>query len=249
MNMKNKLERDVRFLKAYAVIATLVCAFFVVTAFTQQRGKQKFEEIDVERINVVEKDGKLKMVISNKERQHPGIVDGKTIERYGRARPPGIIFFNEYGDECGGLIFDGDKDKGQSLALSFDKFRQDQVMQLQYAEGSNGRKSTGLVVWDRLAPDQQAELTQRFMELDKKLNSPEKQAAMKTLREEGVFGFERVWAGKGADQSAKIVLSDPKGRARIKLSVDATGIPRLEFLDEAGKVISSLPDASSPIKK
>ena len=89
-------EKEVRFLKAYAVVATLVGAVFVLTAFTS--GKQKFEEIDVERINVVEKDGSLKMVISNKERQHPGVMDGKTISRIGRSRPPGILFFNGIGD-------------------------------------------------------------------------------------------------------------------------------------------------------
>ena len=59
--MDTKLEKEVRFLKAYAVIATLVGAVSVLTAFTLQSGKQKFEEIDVERINVVEKDGKLKI--------------------------------------------------------------------------------------------------------------------------------------------------------------------------------------------
>ena len=238
-----------RFLKSYAVIATLVFAVFVLAAFAQKSGKQKFEEIDVERINVVERDGKLKMVISNQERQHPGILDGKIIERYGRPRPPGIIFFNNMGDECGGLVFDGDRNRGQSLALSFDRFRQDQVMQLQYSEGSNGNNSAGLVVWDRLAPDAQAELSGRFLELDKKQNSPEKQVAMKALREAGLFGFERVWAGKASDQTAKIVLSDPQGRARIKLSVDAKGSPKLDFLDEAGKVTYSVPDASSTMKK
>ena len=94
--MNTKLEKEVRFLKAYAVISTLVFWVFTVTGFTAQSRKKKCEEIDVERINVVEKDGKLRMVISNQERQHPGIVNGKIIERKG-PRPPGIIFFNDLG--------------------------------------------------------------------------------------------------------------------------------------------------------
>ena len=90
--MENKLEREVRFLKAYAAIATLACAVLVLTAFTLRSARQKFKEIDVERINVVEKDGKLKMVISNKERQHPGVVDGpagrsKRVHRLSRVSP------------------------------------------------------------------------------------------------------------------------------------------------------------------
>ena len=240
--MENKLEKEVRFLKVYAVLATLVGAVFVLAAFTLQSSKQKFGEIDVERINVVERDGKLKMVISNKERQHPGVVDGKTIPRKG-PRPPGILFFNEKGDECGGLIFDGDEKNGQFESLTFDKFRQDQTIGLQHLEGTNGKYFAGLVVWDRNNGPYWEQM-EKFREIDKVPNSPEKQAAMKAFRETGALGTERVLIGKGRDQAAMVVLSDPKGRARIRLSVDAMGAPKLEFLDEAGKVTYNLPQES-----
>src|SRR5436305_13936185 len=117
--METKLEKELRRLKAYAIIATLVGAVLVLTALTLQSGRQKFGEIDVERINIVEKDGKLKMVISNADRQHPGMVDGKIIPREG-GRPAGMIFFNERGDEIGGLTFMGDTAKGQYSSFTFD---------------------------------------------------------------------------------------------------------------------------------
>jgi len=69
--MESKLEKEVRFLKIYAVMATLFGAVLFLSAFTVHGKKQKFEEIDVERINIVERDGRLRMVISNEERQHP----------------------------------------------------------------------------------------------------------------------------------------------------------------------------------
>lgn len=244
--MENKLEKEVRFLKVYAVVATLVGAVFVLTAFTLQSGKQKFGEIDVERINVVEKDGKLKMVISNSERQHPGIVDGKIIPRQG-PRSPGILFFNDVGDECGGLYFYGNEKNGQSLGLSFDKFRQDQTIQVQYREGSDRKYFAGLVVWDR-NNESVWEQMEKFREIDKVPNSPEKQAVMKAFRETGALGIERVSVGKDRDQAAAIRLADPKGRMRIKMSVDATGTPKLEFLDETGKVTYSLPQESKSTK-
>ncbi|MBW8879507.1 MAG: hypothetical protein JF614_31625, partial [Acidobacteria bacterium] len=81
--METKLEREVRFLKIYAAMTTLFCAVLFLSAFAVYNKKPKFEEIDVERINIVEKDGKLRMVISNQERQHPGIVNGKVIKRDG----------------------------------------------------------------------------------------------------------------------------------------------------------------------
>ncbi len=246
--MKSKLEREVQFLKLYAFVATLGVVVLFASAFTSQSQKQEFEEIDVERINIVEKDGRWKMVISNKERQHPGIMDGKVIQRYGRSRPPGILFFNEIGDECGGLSYDGDQDKGQSLGLSFDKFRQDQTIQLFHAEGSDGQNRAGLVILDRVPLKTEAELIAKFRELDRKQYSPEKAAAIKALREQGVFGFERVSVGKGQDQAAAIRLSDSKGRVRLNLLVDAAGNPKLEFLDENGKLTYSLPQSSKNLR-
>src|SRR6266568_5008841 len=108
--METRIEKEIRFLKIYAAITTLVCAVFFFSAFVLQTKKQKFEEIDVERINIVEKDGKLRMVISNEERQHPGIIDGKTLPRK-EGRPAGMLFFNDKGDEMGGLTFGGDTGK------------------------------------------------------------------------------------------------------------------------------------------
>jgi len=64
--VQSELEKEVRFLKTYVAIATLVCSVLFLTAFYQQTHKQRFEEIDAERINIVERDGQVKMVISNK---------------------------------------------------------------------------------------------------------------------------------------------------------------------------------------
>src|SRR5918997_645185 len=133
--MEGRLEKEVRFLKIYAVVATLLCGVFLLTAFASQK-RQKFEEIDVERINVVEKDGKLRMVISNNERQHPGIVNGKIIKRDG-PRAPGMIFFNHLGDEMGGLIFGDNGGKGHFGSLTWDKVRNDQTIGFRHLESDN----------------------------------------------------------------------------------------------------------------
>src|SRR5437868_14958138 len=125
--MGTKLERDVRLLKAYAIMTTLLLVVMAFAGFRQANQKTKFTEIDVERINIVEKDGKLRMVISNRERQHPGVVDGKVMPRP-NGRPPGMIFFNHRGDEAGGLIFDENGGNGHFLSLTFDKSRQDQTL-------------------------------------------------------------------------------------------------------------------------
>lgn len=95
---QEKLEKEVRYLKIYVGVATLICAVVFLSAFAINKNK-KFDEIDVERINIVEKDGKLKMVISNKERQHPGTMDGKYYKEREGKRQPGMIFFNKCSDK------------------------------------------------------------------------------------------------------------------------------------------------------
>ncbi|MGI9068451.1 MAG: hypothetical protein ACR2HX_18860 [Pyrinomonadaceae bacterium] len=245
--MENKLQRDVRFLKAYSILITLLLGVIAFSSISQANQKNKFEEIDVERINIVEKDGKLKMVISNGERQHPGIVDGKMLSR---KRPPGMLFFNEKGDECGGLSFDGNQKDGQgnaSALLAFDRFRQDQTVAIQYGE-NNGQYYAGLRVWDRpetsLGP-----VIEKLAEIEKMKEGTEKTAAMQKLREMAGGAAERVMVGRDREQAAVVRLSDAKGKPRIKLSVDVAGLPKLEFLDETGKVTFSLPQDGRADKK
>ena len=44
-------------------------------------------------------------------------------------------------------------------------------------------------------------------------------------------------------------MYDIKGKQRIRMQVAKDGTPGLEFLDEAGKVIYSLPEANKAEKK
>jgi hypothetical protein len=160
-----------------------------------------------------------------------------------------MIFFNERGDECGGLGYEGNEKEGKASAgalLAFDRFRQDQTVGIQYGE-SDGRYSAGLRVWDRpetsLGP-----LIEKLAAIEKMKEGPEKTAALKALRELP-GGAERVMVGRDREQSAVVRLSDTKGRARVKLSVDVAGVARLEFLDETGKVTYSLPRENRPDKE
>src|SRR5437899_3096777 len=104
--MSGKLERDVRFLKAYAIVSTSLFAVLSLTAFARPMRHEKFTEIDVERINVKEPDGTYRMVISNRPRSIGPIYKGKPFGYEGGGRP-GIIFFNDEGTENGGLTFEG----------------------------------------------------------------------------------------------------------------------------------------------
>src|SRR5688572_26949780 len=79
--MSAQLERDVRYLKRYAIVSTLAFGILALAAFRQQAPQQpekvKFTEIDVERINVVEPNGMYRMVLSNRPRSIGPIYKGK----------------------------------------------------------------------------------------------------------------------------------------------------------------------------
>lgn len=245
--METKLEKEVRFLKIYAAVATLFGAVFLLTAFAAQSKNQKFTEIDVERINIVEKDGKLRMVIANQERQHPGIVNGKIIKRDG-PRAPGMIFFNHLGDEMGGLVFGENGGNGHFGSLTWDKVRNDQTIGFRHLEGDSGTYETGLVMWQQ--PNIPGDVMLAKLETAQKItDETARRAAIQKLRDGGELTSNRLFLGKRRDNSSELLMADSKGKPRIRMSVAPDGTPKLEFLDEAGKIIYTLPEENKTVKK
>jgi hypothetical protein len=108
-------------------------AVLLLTGFASSKSTT-FDEITVHRINVVEPDGTLRMVISNKADLPGVIVKGK--EQPPQDRPQaGMLFYNDEGSENGGLIFGGRKDSSGNVvdsggSLSFDKYGANQIVQI-----------------------------------------------------------------------------------------------------------------------
>ena len=233
------VRSQLRFLRVYAVTSSIVLVVLCTSAFRQAK-TQTFDELTVGRINIVDADGKLRMVLSNKDRQHPGMMDGKLIDR---PRPvAGMLFFNEEGDEVGGLTFTGREANGARRAnsgLMFDQFKQDQTVGISYSE-TDGRRSAGLQVWDR--PDVRlSELVEKLNAANKLTDAAEKEKAIAAIRAAAPAAPRRLFAGKTQDRAAVVSLADTNGRVRLNITVDAAGDARIEFLDEAGKVVTRLP--------
>ena len=238
--MRHSLRRQFFFLRVYALVTSLILIVLAAAAF-RQAAPQKFGEISVERINVVDADGTLRMVISNKNRMHPGVMDGVTIER---PRPvAGMIFFNDQGDEVGGLTYSGQERDGARAAqagVMFDQIKQDQTIGFSYSE-NNGRRTAGFQVWDR--PESRlSELIKKMTDANQLTDTAAREAALAAIRATAEPGPRRVFVGKNADKAALLSLADAQGRPRLTLTVDASGNPRIEFLDENGKVVARLPE-------
>lgn len=236
--MRKSLRRELWFLRAYVIASAVLLAVLSTAAFRQST--QTFGEINVSRINVMDADGTLRMVISNKDRMHPGVMDGVTINR---PRPvAGMLFFNDEGDEVGGLTFTGrtgETSRRANAGLMFDQLNQDQTIGLSYSE-TDGRRSAGFQVWDR-ADSPLSDLIKQMNEANQMTDATARDAKLAAIRAAAPPGPRRVFVGKNPDRSATVSLADAEGRPRLRLTVDAAGNPRIEFLDEAGKVLTRLP--------
>jgi len=116
-----------------AVVSTALLGVVLVGA--KKPVNPEFDVVRVHRIDVVEPDGTLRMVISNHDKLPPVIIKGKE-QKMAEARPQaGMLFYNDEGTENGGLIFGGKKnEKGEVVnsggSLSFDKYGAGQIIQL-----------------------------------------------------------------------------------------------------------------------
>lgn len=238
MNPETKLNREVRFLKGYAVASTACFALLFLTAFQTAPQKQRFTEIDVERINVVQPDGKLALVIANPQRMPGPILKGKELPR--KRDAGGIIFFNKEGTESGGLVHAGEqKAQGYDAGamFTFDQFNNDQILYMQYQDDGTSRNA-GFHVMDRPVKPDIFDYVQMMQATGEEKARIEKQ--MQEASERGEGPSERVFLGS-VDRSAILSLKDTQGRRRIRLYVDKDNVARMEFRNEKDEVIYSLP--------
>jgi hypothetical protein len=244
--MDRETRRAMRLLEAYSLATSVALAVIALTA-ARNPTRPRFAELDVERINVIEKNGTLRLTISNKARLPEPVIGGKSYPlRSGTgAGSAGMIFFNDEGNEDGGLIFQGRRTpQGHQASggLTFDQYNQDETVALGHGD-ENGRREAGLRIADRADVSIQA-AAESLMVIRRLPDGPEKTRRIEALRtspELGLASTTRAYIGRGADRAAILVLSDPAGRPRIRMTVDSLGAPRLDFLDESGKITYQLP--------
>ena len=219
-------------------------ALTVVVLTAARAPTPRFDQIDVGRINVREPDGTLRMVISNRA-QFPGAPwKGGEVPRPDRRQFAGMLFVNDEGTENGGLIQKGvvgpNGRVSAGLSLTFDRFRQDQVIQLLHAE--EGGKARSMLAINDEADGTQLDVMQRAerMEAIRRLDGPAADAALRAMREKGELSRNRVRLGTTQDGAAALSLADARGRPRMMLLVSAAGEPDILMFDERGEVAKTI---------
>ncbi|WP_297338103.1 hypothetical protein [Algoriphagus sp.] len=245
------MNKELIFLRTFAATAAISSSLLFFSSF-KGSGNQQFETIDVQRINIVEADGTVKLIVTN-----AGLFPNGTEKINGRPtntdrkKRAGMLFFNEDGLECGGLIYDGEKkENGHSagLSLTFDQYNGDQVMQLLTTDSQQGDEryvSSSLVFNDRPAKETQektAEIMRELSELRK--NDPEafKKKYAEYQSQELIGGAPRIMLGKSRSQNNGLFLFDDRGMPRAMFYLDKNNNPKLEAFDQNGNVTSSWPE-------
>ncbi|MBD1386173.1 hypothetical protein IDJ75_12855 [Mucilaginibacter rigui] len=237
MDTIEQLAKQVKILTITVGVLLIVLVVFGIKLFTGD--KASAAELTVQRLNIVESDGTLRMVISNKEKQHPGAIDGKDLPK--RERDAGMVFFNDKGDECGGLMYSGDKN-GAGMVYSIDQYKNDQIMQLQYSQNGENKKirSYGFKLWDRSDDFTMGQLVSHFDSLKLDNSSKAYRDEVARLKAKGYLGTERLFLGKAKNGQTGLFLSDNKGKPRLKIYIDSLNRPVIQTLDEKGAVASTL---------
>jgi hypothetical protein len=218
----------------YSGVLTAVVVGLLVSGAAPAPGKAAFTEIDVQRINVREPDGTLRMTISN-QASSPGIIVKGHEYPHPNRKTAGMLFFNEEGSENGGLIFDGRETNGRRTnggSLTFDRYHQDQTIQFTSNEDGPDRNA-GLIVSDR--PDGPMDF-----EAMSRLNTVSGAERDALIKASNFGGAQRAFLGRGNDGVSQLSLRDAQGHKRLVLAVTPAGEASIQFLDAQGKVVRTV---------
>jgi hypothetical protein len=236
-----------RFLAIYSGCLTLTFAITMLCGFETVEQAKDFDIINVHRINIVEPDGTIRMVLTSKDRAPGAYVKNKEYPHATR-KSAGLFFFDDEGTEDGGLIYGVTRDANGKIAgsyghLSFDKYMQDQIFTVD--SGREGQQDYSLLsmedrgdysVMDAIAANE------RISKL------PQDQRATEWAKFKAAHpgDADRVLLGRAPDGSSVLKLKDGEGRDRIVIRVARDGTPNLQILSADGKVIDELPRATEP---
>ena len=198
-------------------------------------------EITTERLNIVGKDGNKYVVLSNPERQALATINGKPINPQKTERNiAGLLFFNEDGDEIGGLVYGIDSTDSYQL-LTFDQRKNDQIMALrkdEYLEDGEWKKQYGLLLQERSEKPSNRiiselnairsieDVSTREKELEKFYNTPENLAP------------QRLFIGRTYSEKVGLFLMDKDNQPRLQIYLDEEGEPHIESFDKTGEKTS-----------
>lgn len=231
-------------MKKLPLINLLLLIGIIAYLFVSNNNKQEYKvneiipEITTERLNIVGKDGNKYVVLSNPEKQALATINGNPVNPEKTERNiAGLLFFNEDGDEIGGLAY-GIDSTGSYQLLTFDQRKNDQIMALrkdEYLEDGEWKKQYGLLLQERSEKQSNVIISElnnirkiedsilREKEYDKFYNNPENLAP------------QRLFIGRTYSEKVGLFLMDKNNKPRLQIYLDEDGEPHIESFDKNGE--------------
>ena len=236
------IEKEIKVLRG-AVMACLALSVVIVTTGMKANQDVRFDTLTVERINIVEADGTVKMLLTNTARFPTTEPVNGTVLNEDRKKRAGMLFFNEEGIEAGGFIYDGSKNEhGHSagMSLTFDKYDGDQVMQLLTVDEKRGDRRiirSGLAFNDRPEFETQQRTREIMRELAQISDRDERRQKIAHYEEQGLIGgAPRILLGKTASHNNGLFLFASDGSPRAMFYVDEHDEVQLQFINSQGDI-------------
>lgn len=233
-----------------------ICGVLIISAAGSviASADEVHEVLNVKRLNIVEDSGKPAIVLANSKKL-PG--SNVNSDKPGvRRGVPGIIFYNNFGDEIGGLIFPARELEGAGydggVQLSMDQIKQTgQAIALRHwRTGDYVRSNLEITDYstEKFAGDMHSDPdVQAVMKKMRAAESEEEQGEiyfnelLPLLGEKGYLAHRVFLGSEGAgSRRAMLELKDSRSRPRIRLIVDEEDNPRIELLNESGEVVKSI---------
>ena len=253
--MELRLIRQIRFLQVIVLVLLAITGALCINLFHPLLPTQTFKVIDVGRINILEKSGVIKAALSNSA----GFNEGYRATHGGVAFS-GLMFYNEEGQETGGLVYRGKAIPGgqdADVTLTFDQFRQDQNVYLHHEEFKDAQD---LRIEDGLSINSRPDWTQikdeyaLYAQLEQLPPDRREELQLKSLQAGKIatrrlfFGVQKGVKDKQPYDDTGVFIKNKWGRNAIKIYVDNNNKPHFEVYDPLGKMILyelKLPSSSS----
>jgi len=225
----------INFLLLVAIITYLIISN---TNQEKQDWKDVLPEITTERLNIVGKDGNKYIVLSNPEKQALATINGKPVDPDAIERNvAGLLFFNEDGDEIGGLVYGIDSTDSYQL-LTFDQRKNDQIMALrkdEFLDEGKWKKQYGLLLQER-SEKQNDVITSELKKIESIEDSLLREKELEKFYNDPVnLAPYRLFIGRTFSEDFGLYLMDKNNKTRLQIYIDKKGIPHIESIDENGE--------------
>jgi hypothetical protein len=241
------------FLVVYSGVLTAIVSVAALSGFTSATtGNVRFDTITVQRINVVEPDGTLRMVLTNNKKIPAIIVEGHEFSDLTNRRgstEAGIYFYDAKATEAGGLTFGGPHPTNGLKRwghLSFDRFNQDQMFSIDASDdGTNFATQIRMIDQPNWNIAEYLQMEESIKDLPPADQEAARNAFWQThARGAGartILSSENYPVAPDFSRNVLLFIDPSSKQDRTRLGIDSQGVGELEFLDSAGTVTHKYP--------